>query len=351
MNKLYLYLVASCFAMLSVVAGNFESEIRASFDAGDPVPTEIFKVRDGVEMHYFAPSTPRVPGENVAHFYIHGGGWKGGNPTGTYRWARYLAEHGVSAFTLKYRLASETKGTKPTICLEDTKSGMRWIRANAEKLGIAPERIAVSGNSAGGHLAAALATIEGYNHSDDDLSVATMPNLLLLGSPVLDNGPGGYGNGWNRLLPNQTSYDYRIKDFWQDFSPMHNLNDELPDTLVIMGDSDPLIKMSSMQVFGHGVVDAGSEFEWWIFPRKGHGLNSQAKSYLTPELMHIYYTYFKFLAKQDYLDAPLPAGDEVGSMIREHPLRAAIEAPAEPAPVAKAKPGVLSEWHSTTTAI
>jgi acetyl esterase len=336
MNKLYLYLVVSCFAMLSVVAGDFESEIRASFDAGDPVPTEIFKVRDGVEVHYFAPSTPRVPGENVAHFYIHGGGWKGGNPTGTYRWARYLAEHGVSAFTLKYRLSSEAKGIKPTICLEDAKSGMRWIRANAEKLGIAPERIAVSGNSAGGHLAAALATIEGYNHSDDDLSVATMPNLLLLGSPVLDNGPGGYGNGWDKLLPNRTSYDYRVKDFWQDFSPMHNLNDELPDTLVIMGDSDPLIKMSSMQVFGHGVVDAGSEFEWWIFPRKGHGLNSQAKSYLTPALMHIYYTYFKFLAKQDYVDAPLAAGDEIGSMIREHPLGAAIEAPAKPAPAAEA---------------
>ena len=110
-------------------ASEFSDQIRASFDAGDPVPTEVFKVRDGVEVHYFAPAKPRVPGKNVAHFYIHGGGWRGGNPSGTYRWARYLAEHGVSAFTLKYRLSSEKKGTKPTICLEDAKSGMRWIRA------------------------------------------------------------------------------------------------------------------------------------------------------------------------------------------------------------------------------
>ena len=325
MNKLLIYFVASCFALVSLVAGDFESKIWASFDAGDPVPTKIFKVRDGVEVHYFSPSTPRVPGENVAHFYIHGGGWKGGNPTGTYRWARYLAEHGVSAFTLKYRLSSEAKGTKPTICLEDAKSGMRWIRANAKKLGIDPERIAVSGNSAGGHLAAALATIAGYNHSDDDLSVATMPNLLLLGSPVLDNGPGGYGNGWDKSLPNRTSFDYRVKDFWQNFSPMHNLNQDLPDTLVIMGDFDPLIKMGSIQVFGQGVVDAGSEFEWWIFPKKGHGLNSQEKSYLTPELMHIYYTYHKVLAGTAYLDDPLPAGEELGRMIREQPLGAVIK--------------------------
>jgi acetyl esterase/lipase len=167
-------------------ASDFSEHIRASFDAGDPVPTEIFKIRDGVEVHYFAPDKPRVPGKNVAHFYIHGGGWKGGNPTGTYRWSRYLAEHGVSAFTLKYRLSREKKGTTPVICLEDAKSGMRWLRANAEKLGIDPERIAVSGNSAGGHLAAALATIDGYNHSEDDLAVKTTPNLLLLGSPVLD---------------------------------------------------------------------------------------------------------------------------------------------------------------------
>jgi len=145
-----------------------------------------------------------------------------------------------------------------------------------------------------------------------------VPNLLLLGSPVLDNGPGGYGNGWDEVLENRKEKDYRVKDFWPDFSPMHNLNEELPDTLVIMGDSDPLIKMTSMETFGQGVVDAGSEFEWWVFPRKGHGLNSQIKSYLTPELMHIYYSYFKFLAKKGWVDEPLPAGDEVRTMIREH---------------------------------
>ena len=280
------------------LASEFSEKIWASFDADALVPTEIFKVRDGVELHYFAPATPRVPGSNVAHLYIHGGGWKGGSPKGFYRWSRYLAEHGVSAFALKYRLVNRENGGKPTICVEDAKSGMRWLRANAKKLGIDPERIAVSGNSAGGHLAAALATIEGFNHPSDDLSLKATPNLLLLGSPVLDT------SKWLGV----------------DLSPMHNLNKNLPNTLAIMGDSDPVISMKSMEVFGQGVIDAGSEFEWWVFPGLGHGLNAQKESYLTPKLMHIYYSYINFLAKNDYVDEPLPAGDEVRTMIRQRKL-------------------------------
>ena len=46
---------------------------------------------------------------------------------------------------------------KPSVCLVDTKTAMRWVRANAKKFGIDPNRIAAAGSSAGGHLASALA--------------------------------------------------------------------------------------------------------------------------------------------------------------------------------------------------
>lgn len=294
MNRWVIGMASMLVLVGTAGASEFSKKIWASFDADALKPTEIFKVRDGVEMHYFAPATPRVPDSNVAHLYIHGGGFRGGSPNGFYRWSRYLAEQGISAFALKYRLLDREKRGKPTICVEDAKSAMRWLRANAEKLGIDPERIAVAGNSAGGHLAAALATIEGYNHPSDDVSIKTTPNLLLLGSPALDTG----------------------EFFGTDISPMHHLNGNLPNTLVIMGDSDPVIPMTSMEVFGQGVIDAGSEFEWWIFPGLGHGLNAQNESHLTPKLMHIYYRYISFLAKNDYLDQPLPAGEEVRTMIR-----------------------------------
>lgn len=57
-----------------------------------------------------------------------------------------------------------------------------------------------------------------------------------------------------------------------------------------------------------------------FFRGKGHALSLQKESYLTPELMHIYYSYISFLAKNDYVDEPLPAGDEARSMIEQRML-------------------------------
>lgn len=295
-------------------ASEFSEEIHALFGASGLAPTTIIKIRDEVELHWFEPDHTLQTGDNPCLVYFHGGGWKGGGPQSAYRWCRYLSEHGISAFSVNYRLANEDEGIKPSECLKDAKTAMRWVRSNAEKLGIDPEYIAVGGNSAGGHLAAALATIDGFNHPADDLSVSCRPDLLTLTSPVLDNGPGGYGNG--HIIRGQKPSDFRVADFWEKFSPLHNLNGNLPHTLVLMGDTDPLIRVEAVEKFGQAVRASGRDFDWWIFPEKGHGLNAQNKSYLTPELMHIYYTYHVFLAKHGYMDEPLPGGEEVKTLIR-----------------------------------
>jgi arylsulfatase A-like enzyme/acetyl esterase/lipase len=299
-------------------SSEFEAKIRASYEAGDPVPAEIFKIRDQVAVHYFAPTIPRVPGKNPCFVFIHGGGWKSGTPAEPYRWCRYLAQHGISAFSVNYQLSDEKKGIKPTQCLKDAKTAVRWLRAGAERFGIDPDRIAAGGPSAGGHLSAALATIDEYNDSGDDVSVSCRPDLLLLVSPVMDNGPGAYGNGWNAKT--SESPDFRVQDFWEEFSPVHNLNHDLPASLVLMGDSDPLISIDAVEKFGRAVEASGSDFEWFVFPGKGHGLFAQNKSYLTPELMHIYYAWHAFLAKHGWMDAPPPAGDEVRSLVQNQDL-------------------------------
>ena len=86
--------------------------------------------------------------------WIHGGGWKGGRK-GNAGQARFMISHGYAVVDVGYRLSGEA--IFPA-AIEDCKTAIRWIRANAKKYGIDPDRIGVSGSSAGGHLAALVGT-------------------------------------------------------------------------------------------------------------------------------------------------------------------------------------------------
>ncbi len=236
----------------TIILKSFENEVR-------PQQSFVYKESNGQELkiHGFFP--PAKATKRPCLIFIHGGGWSGGTSRGSMKWCRYLSELGCVVFTVDYRLSNEDKGKKPNICLEDTKSAVRWVRKNADKFHIDTSRIALAGSSAGGHLAAACATIEPFNDPDDDLSISCKPTLLLLACPVIDNGPGGYG------------YD-RVNDFWQEFSPIHNLNDQLPPTCMLLGDKDTLISVESALKFAKAVKKSKSDSEFYVFRGEGHML-------------------------------------------------------------------------------
>src|SRR5262249_33848932 len=81
---------------------------------------------------------------------IHGGGFRAGKRESYDAQCIRLAQHGYVALTVTYRLAP--KFPFPT-AIHDVKAAVRWMRANASKYQIDPERIGVTGGSAGGHLA------------------------------------------------------------------------------------------------------------------------------------------------------------------------------------------------------
>jgi len=91
--------------------------------------------------------------------FIHGGGWHGGTKNSQVdRQASYLADKGIVCVSIDYRLADEAKFPA---AIEDCKAAVRWVRANAKKYNIDPDKIAAAGNSAGGHLATLLGTSGG----------------------------------------------------------------------------------------------------------------------------------------------------------------------------------------------
>ena len=86
---------------------------------------------------------------------IHGGGWVVNKKIWFEPCAAYLAEKGMAAVTIDYRLMPAVKMVD---CIHDVKAAVRWVRAHAEEYNIDPDRMGAMGGSAGAHLAAVLAT-------------------------------------------------------------------------------------------------------------------------------------------------------------------------------------------------
>ena len=97
------------------------------------------------------PSSTPMP----AVIWVHGGGWSGGSHRGN--GALWLATRGYFTVSVEYRLSGEAKWPAQ---IEDCKLAVRWLRANAAKYNVDPDRIGCSGASAGGHLVACLGTMD-----------------------------------------------------------------------------------------------------------------------------------------------------------------------------------------------
>ncbi|MEY4483565.1 MAG: hypothetical protein RL693_1017 [Verrucomicrobiota bacterium] len=110
---------------------------------------------------------------------IHGGGFRAGTREGYDKLCLKLAESGYVAVSVTYRLAPAYPFPA---AVYDCKAAVRWLRANASKYGIDPERIGVTGGSAGGHLAqflgvtAGVKEFEGEGNLDQSSAVTCVVN-------------------------------------------------------------------------------------------------------------------------------------------------------------------------------
>ena len=225
-----------------------------------PDKTVVYKTVDGVDLklHVFNPPG-HTPTSNPcpAIVFFFGGGWKGGSPSQFYPHCAHLASRGMVALSVEYRVES-VHNTSPRECVKDGKSAIRWIRQHAAELGIDPGKIAAGGGSAGGHVAAATGTLESFDESGEDLAISARPNALVLFNPVFDNSSQGYG------------YD-RVKDYWQTFSPMHNISEKTPPTIVFLGTSDKLIPVDTAKTYQKTMEEKGGRCDLHLYDGQLHG--------------------------------------------------------------------------------
>ncbi len=98
---------------------------------------------------------PKTEGVHPAVLVIHGGSWKSGNRMQLRGYAMKLANMGFCCFCIDYRLAPEHKFPAQ---IEDCRTALKWVRANAQQYQVDSSRVGAIGYSAGGHLVSLLAT-------------------------------------------------------------------------------------------------------------------------------------------------------------------------------------------------
>lgn len=205
--------------------------------------------------------------------FFFGGGWTGGTPAQFEPQSRHLASRGMIALVADYRVKSR-QDAKPADCVADAKACVRWVRANAGRLGIDPHRLAVGGGSAGGHLAAAVATLPGLDTAADDKTVSCRPDALVLFNPgtVMAPFPGldlkGFGAGLDKA---------RFGCEPTEISPLHHVTKGLPPTIIFHGKADTTVPYATVEKFTEVMKAAGNRCELVGYEGEKHGFFNQSK--------------------------------------------------------------------------
>jgi acetyl esterase/lipase len=110
--------------------------------------------------------SPDKVGTFPALVAVHGGDWRFADSKLYQHWGPFLAKHGYVVFSINYRLANERGNFLPTAA-DDVQAAVRFLRKNASRLHIDPNRIGVMGDSAGAHLASLAALSANQSRSNE----------------------------------------------------------------------------------------------------------------------------------------------------------------------------------------
>jgi acetyl esterase/lipase len=269
------------FAVLLVLVAGV-SEARAQ--KPPVVPEDVVFEKD---IEYASPDGHRLDlnlarprkgdGPFPAVICIHGGGFRAGSRVGYDPLCIRLAQHGFVAMTVTYRLAPKFQFPA---AVHDVKAAVRWARANAAKYHIDPDRIGVTGGSAGGHLAQFLGVtadvkeFEGNGGNPEQSSrVACVVNVY---------GPSDFTKSYGKsvdaaeVLPLflggnlETARRRHIQA-----SPLYWVTPNAAPTLCIHGTEDRYVAHEQAEWLVDRLKAAGVEVEFLTLEGAGHGFKGK----------------------------------------------------------------------------
>ena len=209
---------------------------------------------------------------------IHGGGWSGGDK-GAAREINIgttLAANGYVGFSINYVLATKDRPVWPQN-VYDCKTAVRWLRKNADRLGIDPDHIGAIGGSAGGHLAAMIALTGPESGLDPprpygEYSCRVQAAVDLYGPADLiawlPNSPG------LSMLPASRA---EKPELYRLASPCTHADKTDPPILILQGTADKTVPVEQSQLLAAALVKAGVRHELIVIEGAPHSFHLQPK--------------------------------------------------------------------------
>jgi len=245
--------------------------------------------------------------------FMASGSWISANRDEYFTHSTWAADRGYVAVTIDRRgtIESDDDGQPKypfPAPLHDVKCAVRWLRSNAEELGIDPDRIGAVGYSDGGHFALLLALTDPSDGLEGDCGDSSQSSRVQAavnvgGDPdlafVYDAFPNTAQSGLSRLLggnPEEQPEEYRLA------SPNTYVSEGDPPVLTIYGDLDGDVFIKPLELLDLEMKEAGASHTLIILELVGHrGL--MPKGYAPPNVAHdpdpeLYETVFEFLDSQ-----------------------------------------------------
>jgi acetyl esterase/lipase len=239
----------------------------------------VYSQRQGqpLTLDIVRPARPR----GLGVLLLVSGGWKSG--TNSFRpWmAAPLLRRGYTVFAV-YHISQPTATIMEIV--DDMNRAVRFVRYHAREYGVDPDRLGVTGGSAGGHLGLMLATRGGPGRADatdpvDRVSSAVqvaavfypVTDLLNLGASTENLGDGGPPKSFVKAFGPQSTNLAVWKVIGHEMSPIFYIKTNLPPILIYHGDADTLVPLDQSQRFQAKAREAGCVVELVMHHNGQHG--------------------------------------------------------------------------------
>ena len=245
-------------------------------------------------LNAFLPANTNRPAPALVE--IHGGWWMGGKAAAVP--PRQMVSKGIAFFSIEYRLG-QTGGFPQNI--RDCRNAIRFLRKNATRFNIDPDRIDVMGGSAGGHLSLMVAMVpedfddggptpglEGVSAKVSG-SFSFIPPTDFLSfweqgpSDVITNANGSFSfRAPAPNIPNDSRPHFRLlfhgvipdtaahRELYQRMCPMGQVRKDVPPLLICDGEKDPIVPGLEGKALYEKLHAAGADVTYWMTRNGGH---------------------------------------------------------------------------------